>query len=187
MKRQHKHSASRSAIRNADVRDIPALVALENRTFMGDWVSPRSFRHLLTRGNAVTFLEEEGGMLRGYALAFFRKATTLARLYSFAVAAEHRGKGIAKALLGAVERAARARGCSTMRLEVRRDNAEARALYVRAGYREIGIVPGYYDDRMDAVRMEKVFQRKKEAQAHGRVTPTEGAPRRSPVGRSRPR
>jgi len=42
-----------------------------------------------------------------------------------------------------------------MRLEVRADNVEARALYARLGYRPIGSTLAYYDDGMDAVRMEK--------------------------------
>jgi len=42
-----------------------------------------------------------------------------------------------------------------MRLEVRADNVEAKALYTRLGYRPIGSQPAYYDDGMDAVRMEK--------------------------------
>jgi ribosomal protein S18 acetylase RimI-like enzyme len=150
-----KPAAFRPTIRPATVADIPALVALENRAFAGDWVSPRSFRHLLTRGHAATLVEMEGAALRGYATLLFNRASSVARLYSFAVAPEHRGKGLAKALLAEAERAALEHDCVFMRLEVRRDNAEARSLYRKAGYREFGAFADYYDDHMDAVRMEK--------------------------------
>ncbi|HLI14258.1 MAG TPA: peptidase C39 family protein [Alphaproteobacteria bacterium] len=150
-----KPIAWRPAIRTARVDDIPGLVALENRAFAGDRVSPRSFRHLLTRGNAATLVEEEGGVLRGYAMLLFNRGTSLARLYSFAVAPEHRGRGIAKALLAEAERVALEHGCIYLRLEVRRDNHEAQSLYRKAGYREFGMAADYYDDHMDAVRMEK--------------------------------
>lgn len=150
-----KPSALPLTIRPARLDDIPALLALEERAFTGDRVSRRGFRHLLTRANAATLVETIGGDIRGYALLLFRKGSALARLYSFAVAPEHRGQGIAKALLAAVERTACERGCAALRLEVRRDNAMARTLYHKAGYREFGSYADYYDDHMDAVRMAK--------------------------------
>jgi ribosomal-protein-alanine acetyltransferase len=150
-----KPQARPPAIRPARLEDIPALLALENRAFAGDQVSARSFRHLLTRGNAATLVESEGGALRGYAMLLFNRTTSLARLYSFAVAPEHRGRGIAKALLAAAERAALEHGCAYLRLEVRKDNKEAQSLYRKAGFREFGTVADYYDDHMDALRMEK--------------------------------
>ncbi len=149
----------KAAIRRATVADIPALVALENRTFSGDWLSPRSFRHLILYGHAATLVEEWQGEIRGYAVVFFRRLSPTARLYSFAIAPEHRGQGLAAALLAAAERAARERGCSTMRLEVRKDNPRAQAIYRKAGYRTFGSHTAYYDDGTDAVRMEKRLDR----------------------------
>ncbi|MGO8866360.1 MAG: GNAT family N-acetyltransferase [Alphaproteobacteria bacterium] len=148
-----------AAIRRATVADIPALVALENRTFSGDWLSPRSFRHLILRGHAATLVEERQGEIRGYAVVFFRRTSGTARLYSFAVAPEHRGQGLAAALLAATERAALAHACSTMRLEVRKDNPRAQAIYHKAGYSTFGSYAAYYDDDTDAVRMEKRLDR----------------------------
>ncbi|MFI4989162.1 MAG: GNAT family N-acetyltransferase [Alphaproteobacteria bacterium] len=147
--------AAQPAIRPAAAADIPALVALENRSFAGDWLSARSFRRLIREGQAAVLVEEWQGEIRGYALLFFRRNSRAARLYSFAVAAEHRGQGLAKALLAAAERAAAAHGSATLRLEVRADNHQAQALYRKAGYRSIGHSPGYYHDGADAVRMEK--------------------------------
>lgn len=150
-----KATAFHSTIRPATIADIDALVALESRTFSGDWVSPRSFRYLLTRAHAATLVEEHEGEIRGYATLLFNKASSLARLYSFAVAPQHQGKGLSKALLAEAERTALAHGCVFMRLEVRKDNAAAQALYCKAGFRELGVVADYYDDHMDAIRMEK--------------------------------
>jgi ribosomal protein S18 acetylase RimI-like enzyme len=150
-----KPAAFNPIVRPATVEDIPALVALENRAFSGDLVSARSFRHLLTRGNAITIVDEVGAAVRGYALLLFRTASPVARLYSFAVDHVHRGQGIAKALLAEAERLAAEHGCAFLRLEVRKDNAPAQALYRKLGYRDIGTVAGYYEDGMAAVRMEK--------------------------------
>ena len=150
-----KRAASNPTIRPATVEDIPALVALENRTFSSDLVSARSFRQLMTRGNAITIVDEVRGRVRGYALLLFKKKSAVARLYSFAVDRAHRGRGIAKALLAETECVAVGRGCRFLRLEVRKDNAPAQALYRKFGYREIGTIARFYEDRMAALRMEK--------------------------------
>src|SRR6185437_11365913 len=44
---------------------------------------------------------------------------------------------------------ARARGCTSMRLEVRADNASAIALYERRGYARVVRLPGFYEDGAD--------------------------------------
>lgn len=49
----------------------------------------------------------------------------------------HRGTGAATLLLSAAEDAARELGASTIRLDTRRDLAEARALYERRGFAEV--------------------------------------------------
>jgi ribosomal-protein-alanine N-acetyltransferase len=65
---------------------------------------------------------------------------------------------VAGRLLTAAERAARRLGADRIRLEVRRDNRPAYALYARAGYAQFGLRPGYYADGMDAARLEKALR-----------------------------
>ena len=48
-----------------------------------------------------------------------------------------RGRGVAVAMMAAVEEIALARGCNTMRLDVRSDLVEAHALYAKCGYVEV--------------------------------------------------
>jgi ribosomal protein S18 acetylase RimI-like enzyme len=143
-------------VRAATPADLDALVALELRAFSGDRMSrPQYRRHLASPGAAVLVADVPGEGLLGSALVFFRRGSTLARLYSIATAPAARGRGIGAGLLAAAERAARERGCRALRLEVRVDNTAAIALYERAGYRRIGSYPGYYEDGADAWRYEK--------------------------------
>jgi GNAT superfamily N-acetyltransferase len=84
-------------------------------------------------------------------------AAELKRMY---VVPEARGRGIATALLAALEDAARDRGWTTLRLETGPRQPEAIGLYTRAGYRPVeafGVYAGapdatdslFYERRMD--------------------------------------
>lgn len=139
-------------------QDARTLAAIERDSFAADRMSARSIRELLRKPSAqflVAAAPNDRSKLLGYALILFRNSTSVARLYSIAVAPEARGRGIAEALLAAVEDEARRHGDLFMRLEVRADNAAAIALYRKSGYREFGRHLDYYEDHGAALRMEK--------------------------------
>lgn len=142
-------------IRAATLADIPALVSLEQHCFSTDRLSARSFRHLLTRGHASLFVFDVQAQLQGYVLVLFHQNTSMARLYSLAVAPEGRGKGTGAALIAACEQDALEHGVVSMRLEVHINNAGAIDLYHRLGYRDFDVFPDYYEDHAAALRMEK--------------------------------
>lgn len=144
-------------IRFATVQDLPALTAIENRCFETDRLSPRSFRHLLTKGNAAVVVDERRGAMRGYAAVLFNRATSLARLYSIAVDPDWREQGIGQALVAASERIALEHNAAYLRLEVAVDNKRAQAIYRKAGYRTFAVQPDYYEDHGDALRLEKTL------------------------------
>lgn len=142
-------------LRPATLADIPALLAIEQRCFSSDRVSRRSFRHLLTHGNAILLLEEQNQQIRAYVLLLFSRGTSMARLYSIAIDPAHQRHGLGKQLLAAAEKAALEHDCVSMRLEVRRDNPASLALFHQHGYRQFEEVLDYYEDHMDALRFEK--------------------------------
>ena len=144
-------------IRLAQMSDLPDLLRLESACFSGDRISRRSFRRFLESAGASCLVAEANGQMLGYALLLFRSGTALARLYSFAVDPAARGSGLSRRLLAAAEADAFERERILLRLEVREDNAPARALYERAGYRRHGRVADYYEDGTAAIRMEKLL------------------------------
>ena len=144
-----------SPIRPAVLGDLDALVELEARCFITDRISRRSFRHLLTRGHARILVAEADGGLAGYVGVLFSRGTSMARIYSLAVAPRRRGRGLGRALVAAAEAAAREHNCGEVRLEVRADNAGAIGLYESAGYRRFGMLADYYEDHADAIRLRK--------------------------------
>jgi len=141
-------------IRAAKAHDLDALVELESRVFATDRLSRRSLQRFLTSATAA-FMVAEGKGLAGTAIVLFRPRSAVARLYSIAVAPHMSGKGVASLLLKAVERVARRRGCTTMRLEVHETNHAAIARYRKQGYQEFGRHRRYYDDGGDALRFHK--------------------------------
>ena len=145
---------SEVAVRPARVEDLDRLLALESRCFEHDRLSRRSFRHFVTSDTASCLVAERAGEMHGYALVLFHGRTALARLYSMAVAPEHQGKGLGRALLAAAEAAALNGGAAVMRLEAHPNNAAAIALYRGAGYVEFGVYRGFYEDDSDALRMQ---------------------------------
>jgi GNAT superfamily N-acetyltransferase len=58
----------------------------------------------------------------------------LINVHDLAVLPEHRGRGIGRALLAAVEQRARALGCCRLTLEVYKNNQRARHTYAQAGF-----------------------------------------------------
>ena len=74
-------------------------------------------------------------------------------IVGFAMDPAQRRRGVGRALIGWLEKIARAGGIVTIGLEVRADNREAREFYRSLGYAETARLPGYYQKREDAVRM----------------------------------
>ena len=139
---------------------MPALLALEQQCFSSDRLSPRSLRWMISRANGQLWVAQQRGQLLGYGLVLFRRGTSLARLYSLAVAEHARGIGLGQQLLEHIETCALANDCAYLRLEVRTDNPGALALYERNGYRRFALVDDYYADHTAAWRLEKTLPRR---------------------------
>ncbi|MEX1828382.1 GNAT family N-acetyltransferase [Luteibacter sp. CQ10] len=143
-------------VRRAELSDLDDLVALEESSFAQDRLSRAQYRkHLDSQSATVLVASANHRRFLGTAVVFFRKGTTVARLYSIATKPEAQGKGVGSALVAAAEDAGRAHGCRALRLEVRKDNAVAIRLYERLGYERIGEYAAYYADGADAFRFEK--------------------------------
>ncbi len=147
-------------LRRGRARDLNALVALERKVFTTDILSRRSFRHFLATPHAALIVAEAADKLAGYALVLYPPRSTLARLYSIAVAPHAGQRGIGRRLLAAAEEAARLRRRRAMRLEVHEHNTRAIARYEKSGYRLFGRRRAYYDDHGDALRFEKPLRAK---------------------------
>lgn len=93
----------------------------------------------------------------GYGTVLFRRNSRRARLYSFCLHPEARGRGLAQRLLTALEQLAVAQGCTQFDLEVHTGNGAAIALYERHGFEKCGRLRDYYADGAAAWKMRKAL------------------------------
>ena len=115
----------------------------------GDLLLGRSYYRLIGAAGQVP---EPGEDAAGFSLS--RHGFGEEELLLFAIAPEHRRKGLGKALLANFSEDARARGADRLLLEMRRGNP-AEFLYRQFGFAQIGLRPDYYrtpdGKRIDAI------------------------------------
>ena len=80
------------------------------------------------------------------------------RILLFGVLPEYRNNGVGKQLLNAFRMRAMMEGYISITLEVRTSNQSARRFYRRNGFVETDILPHYYRDGGDGVRMSAPVQ-----------------------------
>jgi ribosomal protein S18 acetylase RimI-like enzyme len=96
-------------------------------------------------GERVLLLAREGSSVVGsvqLGLAMLPNGRHRAEVQKLLVHSQHRRKGVAKALLAAIEQAARDDGRSLLVLDTQQ-GSPAEALYERAGYTRVGVIPQY--------------------------------------------
>lgn len=135
-------------------RDGAALVALLDayaRDPMGggerldESVKERLAPALAAFPGAFTLIARDGDDAVGLANCFTGfstfKARPIVNIHDIAVATAHRGRGIGKALMNAVEGEAIARGACKVTLEVLSGNEPAKSLYASLGYSAYSLRP----------------------------------------------
>jgi len=147
---------SAPALSEAGPRDARAVSALHGASFARGW-SEDECERLLADRNVIAHRALNGTALAGFILS--RRADDEAEILSVAVDASRRGKGLARALLDLHMRKLAGLGVRTIFLEVGQDNAPALKLYGRAGFREVGQRPGYYQQGRDRAVTALVLRR----------------------------
>ena len=121
--------------------DLPAVVAIERRSFPTPW-SLAMFVLELSKPSGICLAATIGEELLGYIVC--SRYDQVWHLMNVAVAPERRRSGIARRLIARlVEEAG---GVLPFTLEVRVSNREAIAMYERFGFRSAGVRPRYYHD-----------------------------------------
>jgi ribosomal-protein-alanine N-acetyltransferase len=143
-------------IRRAAATDAEAVARIEAESLGADAWSPA----LVTEGvegrvPTLHYLVAATADHHPVGYAATSLAGDVADLQRIAVAAAHRRTGVASALLDGVLDLAASHGAERVLLEVREDNASARAFYAARGFAEIARRPRYYRDGTTALVLER--------------------------------
>lgn len=147
-------SAPAIRVRDAELADLDAIMALETATFPGDAWSRDLMAAELASPHTIYVVVESGDEIVAYAGLSAPAGAGQGDIQTIAVDPTHRRLGIGTVLMRELLGAARARGASEVFLEVRADNPGAEELYRRHGFARIGVRPHYYQpDDVDAIVM----------------------------------
>jgi ribosomal-protein-alanine N-acetyltransferase len=138
-------------IRRLDLVDLSAIEAIEQRAYPTPW-SRSMFASELAKPTSICLGAFEGQELVGYVIN--SRYVDAWHVMNVAVEPEHRGRGIATALLERLFEVTRDDERRGYTLEVRVSNDHAIGLYEKLGFERRGIRRGYYtDNREDALIM----------------------------------
>lgn len=129
------------ALAEARPADASPLSALHAASFRRGW-SEDEMERLLLDPAVIAHKASFGRRIAGFILS--RCAADEAEILSVAVARARRGSGLGRTLLDLHLRRLAGLGVRTIFLEVDENNAPARRLYDRAGFRQVGRRQGYY-------------------------------------------
>lgn len=143
------------ALRTATADDLDAIMALETASFgLTAWARATMAAEMASPWGRYVVAVDEAGAVVGY--VGLRAVGVEGDIQTIAVSEAVRGAGLGRRLLAEAQQDARDRGVQELFLEVREDNAPARALYASEGFVEIGVRPGYYQpEGIDAIAMKK--------------------------------
>ncbi len=133
--------------------DLDVVTAIEQEVYPHPWTRG-NFSDSLAAGYHC-WMMECGGTAVGYTVVMIGAGE--AHLLNLSIAAGWQRRGLGSEFLGFVVKLARDYGAERILLEVRPSNDGGRALYARAGFREIGFRRGYYPAgtvREDAIVLE---------------------------------
>lgn len=123
--------------------DVDAVLAIEQAVQRFPWTRG-NFADALNSGYLCRVDETAEGGIRGYAILM--PAADEAELLTIGVAQAEQRKGLGRAMLAEMLDIARTKQLRRVFLEVRPSNTAAIALYRSAGFGEIGVRRGYYQN-----------------------------------------
>ncbi|HOZ02327.1 MAG TPA: ribosomal protein S18-alanine N-acetyltransferase [Bacilli bacterium] len=144
-------------VRPATENDLPAILEIENLTFVSPW-KEKDFRYELKENPVSNFwvieLEiESQGLKSVLGFCDYWQTFDSATICKIAVHPEMQRHDLGSAMMDEIINDCAAKQALTLTLEVRVSNSKAIAFYKKHGFREIVIKPHYYDNGEDALYM----------------------------------
>ena len=136
--------------RDANAFDLPVFVSLDKELFpYSPWSASQYKEEFSSPTRYFVVAVDEAQSIIGYA-GVFAPGQTEADILTVGVVPQHRGKGVAKALMALITEWAKGQGSIAMMLEVKIDNPEAIGLYESLGYAKLNVRKDYFGAGLDA-------------------------------------
>jgi len=140
-------------IRPISVHDLERILEIEQASYRTPWTSSDFFREISFNQMAYYYLVEAGEKIAGFIGMWL--VVDEAHITNIAVSPDFRRQGVGEKLLLFALEIARQHGARCGFLEVRVSNARALNLYLKHGFRYVGLRKAYYrDNDEDAFLME---------------------------------
>lgn len=133
-------------IRRAVPDDATVIREMEEEYFSDPWSRKDIFSYICSE-DGMCFVATADGVPIAYVIG--RIIAPEGEIYRIATDKSHRRRGVGYRLLSYALKTERGRGLETVFLEVRSQNAAARALYEAHGFKNIGIRKNYYHNPTD--------------------------------------
>lgn len=135
---------------------VPQIAHLEAQSFSDPW-SEKSIASELENPLSLWLVAEENGQVWGYVGS--QTVLDESDMMNVAVDPRFRRQGIARALIETLIAELSKMGSRCLRLEVRVSNENARALYARMGFQQLGLRKNYYHNpKEDALILGKEWE-----------------------------
>jgi len=132
-------------IDRATLADLDAIVALERQCFPMPWTREAFARELAREDDIALYVAaRDGDEVVGYAGMWVLPVE--AHLCTIGVAPSRQGKGLGERILLHMVDEAVGRGAERVVLEYRVSNLAAHGMYMKYGFRLLGVRKGYYRD-----------------------------------------
>ena len=142
-------------ITNAREEILPQIQKIEQQSFSVPWTETMLRLQLEPDSHIFLTAESEGDVIGYIGMMFVLDEGYISNV---AVHPLWRRRGVADALLSALEERARKKMLSFLTLEVRESNAPAIALYAKHGFRAVGRRKNYYEKPAeDAILMTRTL------------------------------
>ncbi len=129
---------------------VTPIAQLEKLCFSDPW-SEKSIETELSCRLSCWLVATEGDTLLGYVGS--QTVIDESDMMNIAVHPDHRRRGIAEALIAALEERLRERGSKALTLEVRASNEPAIKLYEKLGFQQVGLRKNYYRNPKEDARI----------------------------------
>jgi len=146
-------------IRKAKQSDLDEIYKIEIECFAEESFTYPQLKYYLDSPNFITLIASVNGEKAGFIVGSIEDASgeRVGHIYTLDVKRKFRRMGVGSALIKALERLFIKKGAVRSCLEVRSDNIAAKNLYLKLGYKPVGIIRDYYGLGLDAIRFEKTL------------------------------